>query len=52
MIRAGAIAKKVIDELVALGVDIKKGATGDKATTAKAQFAGRTLDDYYKSGEH
>ena len=52
MIRAGAVAKQVIDELVTLGVDIKTGATGDLATTAKARFAGKTLDDYYKSGEH
>jgi hypothetical protein len=52
MIRAGAVAKQVIDELVGLGVNIKTGATGALASTAKDQFAGRTLDDYYKAGEH
>ena len=52
MIRAGAVAKKVIIELEELGVDIKTGATGTIAETAKAAFVGRTLDDYYTSGEH
>ena len=52
MIRAGAIAKQVIVELEGLGVDIKTGATGAVATAAKAAFTNRTLDSYYKSGEH
>jgi hypothetical protein len=52
MIRAGAVAKQVIDELKSLGVDIKTGATGALATTAKAAFAGRTLDSYYTKGEY
>jgi hypothetical protein len=52
MIRAGAIAKQVIVELEGLGVDIKAGATGTIAADAKAAFTNRTLDSYYKSGEH
>lgn len=51
MIRAGAIAKKVLTELEGLGVDIKTGATGALAESAKAAFAGRTLNDYYISGK-
>ena len=52
MIRAGAIAKQVITELEAMGVDIKDGATGDVAAAAKQAFAGRTLSDYYTEGKH
>jgi hypothetical protein len=50
MARAGAIAKRVIDELTGLGVDIKTGATGALADAAKAAFAGRELKDYYLEG--
>lgn len=52
MIRAGAIAKQVINELKTLGVDIKTGATGETATKAKAAFVGRTVDSYYTAGKH
>jgi len=51
MIRAGAIAKKVLAELEGMGVDTKAGATGELAATAKAAFAGRTLNDYYTEGK-
>mmetsp|Transcript_8174 Transcript_8174/g.12124 ORF Transcript_8174/g.12124 Transcript_8174/m.12124 type:complete len:191 (-) Transcript_8174:148-720(-) len=50
MIRAGAVAKKVLMELEDLGVDTSTGATGATAEAAKAAFAGRTLDDYYTEG--
>jgi hypothetical protein len=43
MIRAGAVAKRVIKELEEMGVDIKNGATGALAASAKAAFAGRNL---------
>lgn len=52
MIRAGAIAKQVITELEGMGVDIKEGATGDVADSAKAAFAGRSLGDYYTEGTY
>jgi alkaline phosphatase len=51
MIRAGAVAKKVLQELEGMGVDVKTGATGKLAKDAKAAFKGRTLNDYYISGK-
>lgn len=51
MIRAGAVAKRVIKELEGMGVDIKNGSTGAIAAAAKAAFAGRVLNDYYIAGK-
>lgn len=51
MIRSGAIAKRVIDELEVLGCDTKTGCTGDVADAAKSAFTGRTLADYYTEGK-
>ena len=50
MIRAGAIARKVLMELEDMGCDTSMGCTGDVADAAKAAFAGRSLDDYYTEG--
>jgi hypothetical protein len=48
MIRAGAVARQVIDELEQLGCDTKVGCPNNwNATLA---FAGRTLSDYYTEG--
>jgi hypothetical protein len=49
MVRAGAIAKKVIDELESLGCDTKVGCPGDEG--AIAAFASKTLSDYYTEGK-
>lgn len=49
MIRTGAIAKKVIDELEGMGCDTKMGCPSMAA--AKTAFAGRTLSDYYTEGQ-
>ena len=49
MIRAGAIAKLVIDELEAWGCDTTTGCPEMK-DAAMAAFAGRDLDDYYTEG--
>lgn len=51
MIRAGAVAKKVLEELEGMGCDTTTGCTGATADAAKAAFAGRTLDDYYTEGK-
>lgn len=51
MARAGAIAKRVLDELKGMGVDTVNGSTGAVADSAKAAFAGRQLKDYYTEGE-
>jgi len=51
MIRAGAIAKKVIQELEDMECDTTTGCTGAVADTARATFAGRTLNDYYTEGK-
>jgi hypothetical protein len=48
MIRAGAIARKVVDELTSIGCDIAAGCVGN--TAAQARFEGRTLADYYTEG--
>lgn len=48
MIRAGAIAKRVVEELEALGCNTKIGCP-DHAS-AIAAFSNRTLDDYYTEG--
>ena len=49
MIRAGAVARKVLMELEEMGCDTTNGCP-DMADTAKAAFAGRTLSDYYTEG--
>jgi len=51
MARAGAIAKRVLDELTSLGVDTTNGSTGAVADAAKLAFAGRQLKDYYLEGK-
>lgn len=50
MVRAGAIARQVLNELEEMGCDTKTGCTGSVATAAKAAFSKRTLDDYYTEG--
>ena len=50
MARAGAIAKRVLDELKTMGVDTVNGSTGTVADAAKAAFSGRQLKDYYLEG--
>lgn len=47
MIRAGAIARQVVDELEAMGCDTKTGCP-DMDISA---FDGRTLSDYYTEGK-
>ena len=49
MNRAGAVARRVLDELEALGCDTKVGCPDNAA--AIAAFEGRTLDDYYTEGK-
>lgn len=49
MVRSGAIARKVIDELEGMGCDTKAGCP-DNAMAMEA-FAGRTLADYYTEGK-
>lgn len=49
MIRAGAIAKSIIDELEGMGCDTTNGCPSMDA--AKSAFAGKTLDDYYTEGQ-
>jgi hypothetical protein len=49
MVRAGAIAKQVIDELESLGCDTKVGCPDNEE--AIATFAERNLSDYYTSGK-
>ena len=52
MVRAGAIGKRVVDELTELGCDVQNGcADGEVGTAARAAFAGRTLADYYVEGK-
>lgn len=51
MIRAGAIAKRVLTELKEMGVDTTIGATGKDATDAMLAFKDRTLSDYYTEGK-
>lgn len=48
MARAGVIAKKVVNELTALGCSITNGCPGNVAITNT--FAGRTLSNYYTEG--
>lgn len=51
MIRAGAIARLVLNELQAMGIDTKTGASDEAAAAAARQaFQGRTLNDYYTEG--
>lgn len=51
MIRAGAIARQVVDELEAMGIDVHAGAaTEEAAAMAKSAFANRTYNDYYTQG--
>ena len=49
MVRAGAVAKRVVTELEELGCDIQKGCTGNQ--DAIDAFSGRTLADYYTEGK-
>lgn len=49
MTRAGAIARRVLNELEELGCDTKAGCPDNEA--AKTAFMGRTLDDYYNEGK-
>lgn len=51
MVRAGAIAKRVIEELGELGCDSKSGeCPDDRKEAAKSAFEGRTTADYYTEG--
>lgn len=51
MVRAGAIARRVLNELEALGIDTKKGSPGTpQAAAALNAFRNRTLADYYTEG--
>jgi hypothetical protein len=50
MVRAGAVGKRVVDELTELGCDIAKGCSGNQA--AIAAFAGRSLADFYTEGKY
>ena len=51
MVRAGAIAKRVIEELGELGCDSKSGeCPEDLKEKAKKAFEGRSLGDYYTEG--
>lgn len=49
MVRAGAIGKRVVDELTEMGCDIQKGCPNNKE--AARAFNGRTLSDYYTEGK-
>ena len=49
MTRAGAIAKRILDELEELGCDTSTGCPDNEA--AMAAFEGRTLADYYTEGK-
>ena len=51
MIRAGAVAKKVIAELNEMGCYTEYGCEGKDAERAREKFANRTLDDYYTEGK-
>lgn len=51
MVRSGAIARRVIDELEEMGCDTKTGCDGHVAAAAKDAFAGRTLEHYYVEGK-
>ena len=51
MVRAGAIAKRVIKELGELGCDSMSGeCPDDLKEAAKRAFEGRSIDDYYTEG--
>ena len=50
MVRAGAIAKAVIEELEGMGCNTKTGCAS-MAASAKSAFAGRALADYYTEGK-
>lgn len=49
MVRAGAIAKQVVDELEAAGCDVATGCPDLAAVDGL--FSGRTLSDYYTEGK-
>lgn len=49
MVRAGAIGKRVVDELTEMGCDTQKGCPDDR--DAVKAFSGRTLKDYYTEGK-
>lgn len=48
MVRAGAIGKRVVDELTRLGCNVRNGCPNNQR--ARDAFAGRTLADYYTEG--
>jgi hypothetical protein len=50
MTRAGAIGKRVVEELKGLGCDIANGCSGNQA--AIDAFSGRTLADFYTEGTY
>jgi hypothetical protein len=50
MVRAGAVAKQVIEELESLGCDIKLGCPNN--TAAIDAFRGRRLSNYYTEGNY
>ena len=52
MIRAGAIAKRVLEELENMGCDPKTGCpNSDVGDDVLKAFVGRTLADYYTEGK-
>lgn len=52
MVRAGAIARRVLDELASLGVNTTTGSRNTTAAAAAKQaFAGRKLAAYYTEGK-
>ena len=52
MVRAGSIARQVLDELEEAGCNTKTGCTDEVAEGAKAAFVGRTTADYYTEGRY
>lgn len=52
MVRAGAIAKRVLNELKGYGINTTTGSPGTaQATAALNAFKGRVLSDYYTEGK-
>ena len=49
MVRAGAIGKRVVDELTEMGCDTQKGCPNNR--DAIRAFSGRKLKDYYTEGK-
>jgi hypothetical protein len=50
MVRSGAIARRVLDELEDMRCDTSIGCMENMKQVAKDKFAGRTLADYYTEG--